>query len=122
MRARMAFMLLGLALATPLQAAGNAAAGSDRFDEECAECHSLKAGKNKKGPSLAGIMGKTAGQVPDFVYSDALRNLHRPWTHDLLDAYLKFPRGAVPGGKMKYDGLPDAQARADIIAFLSAPE
>jgi cytochrome c2 len=26
----------------------------------------------------------------------------------------------VPGGKMKYDGLADAQARADIAAYLAS--
>lgn len=100
-------------------AAGNAANGGDRFDEECAECHSLKAGKNGKGPSLHDVVNRPSASLADFVYSDTMRTLHWAWTPEHLDAYLKSPRSVVPKGKMKYDGLADAQARADVIAFLS---
>lgn len=112
-----ALLMLGISHAA--LAAGNAATGGDRFDEECAECHSLKPGKNGKGPSLHGVLNRSSGTMADFVYSEPLRNLHWTWTPEHLDSYLKSPRTAVPGGKMKYDGLADAQARADVIAFLS---
>jgi cytochrome c len=41
------------------------------------------------------------------------------WSSRQLDAYLTAPKKFVPGGKMKYDGLEDSQARADLIAFLA---
>jgi len=113
-----ALMLLSLSQAA--LAAGNAANGGDRFDEECAECHSLKAGKNGKGPSLHDVVNRPSASLADFVYSDTMRNLRLTWTPEHLDAYLKSPRTVVPKGKMKYDGLADAQARADVIAFLSS--
>lgn len=115
--------LLGLMLLACLDtaalAAGDPGRGGDRFDEECGDCHSLKAGKNKKGPSLAGIVGRKSATVADFVYSDTLKAAGWVWTPERIDAYLKAPKAVVPAGRMKYEGLADAQARADIIAFLS---
>ena len=100
-------------------AAGDAKVGADLFAEHCAECHSLKEGKNKKGPSLFAGFGRKAAAVSDFAYSDALKASGIVWTAEALDPYLALPKKAVPGGKMKYDGLPDAKARADLIAYLA---
>jgi cytochrome c2 len=99
------------------QAAEN---GSSLYDQECAECHSLRPGKTKKGPSLIGITDKPAAQVPGFVYSPALKSADIVWTRERLDAYIADPRKVVHGGgKMKYDGLEDAARRAAIIDFLT---
>lgn len=115
-----AMLVLGNSLSA--RAAGDPKRGADVFDGECAECHSVKQGKNKKGPSLFGIVGQKAAGVPDFAYSDGLKNSGITWTVERLDAYIANPNQAVPGGKMgkKYDGLADPQARADVIAFLNA--
>ena len=99
-------------------AASNAANGQKVFAEECSECHSAKAGKNKKGPSLFGVAGLAAARTPDFEYSDGMRKSGLVWTADKLDAYIKAPKSVVPGGKMKYDGLESADARSDVIAYL----
>jgi cytochrome c len=96
----------------------HAGSGSDVFAQECAECHSLREGKNKKGPSLFAVVGRKAGSVADFNYSDAMKTSGLTWTPSQIDAYVSHPRTVVPEGKMKYDGLADAQARADLIAFL----
>jgi cytochrome c len=101
-------------------AAGDAAQGSKAFEEECADCHSLKEGKNKKGPSLFAIVGRKSATIADFNYSDAMRAKNVVWTSEAISEYIKAPKKVVPGGKMKYDGLPEDALRADIIAFLSA--
>jgi cytochrome c len=95
--------------------------GAVLYDQECADCHSLaRSLKNKKGPSLVGIMGKAAAGVPDYRYSEALKSAGIAWTKDVLDAYIADPKKVVPGGgKMKYDGLDQADERAAIIEFLS---
>jgi cytochrome c len=103
---------------TPVHAA-DAAHGASVFEAECAECHSVKPGKNRKGPSLFGVAGRSAASVPDYVYSEALKNSGLSWTADRLDAYIIAPRKLVPGCKMQYDGLEDAAARADLIEFLN---
>ena len=99
---------------------GDAARGATVFATDCAECHSVKEGKDKKGPSLFGIVGRGAAAHPGFAYSDAMKAAPRVWTPEALSAYLASPKQAVPGGKMKYEGLPGAAARADLIAYLAA--
>lgn len=95
--------------------------GADLYDQECGDCHSLaRPLKNKKGPSLVGIMGKPAAGVPNFAYSAALQASKILWTAETLDAYIKNPKAVVTGGgKMKYDGLANAAERAAIIEFIS---
>ncbi len=99
--------------------AADAKHGADVFAENCAECHSVKEGKNKKGPSLFAVLGRKAGSVGDVAYSDAMKQSGISWAPDKLDAYITDPRKAVPGGKMKFDGLSNATERADLIAYLS---
>ncbi len=111
---------LGLIMdAGQVLAAGDAKRGADVFAEECGDCHSAVPGKNKKGPTLTGINGRKAGSVADFAgYSDAIKQSGITWAPDKIDPNIAAPRKIVPGGKMKYDGLADATARADVIAYL----
>ncbi|MCD2342864.1 c-type cytochrome [Ideonella azotifigens] len=114
-----AAMLALAAMLPAARAAGDMAVGGKLYAENCAECHSVKEGRNKKGPSLFGSFQRKAAALPDFAYSDALKASGIAWTQEQLDAYLTLPKKAVPGGKMKFDGLPDAKERADLIAYLS---
>ncbi len=99
--------------------AADAGRGADVFDSNCAECHSLaRTIKNKKGPSLFGILDRPAASVNGFDYSDALRNAKFVWDAEHLDHYVADPRALVPQGKMKFDGLTDSTDRSDLIAFL----
>ena len=111
---------LGLLLVTGgvAHAAGDAKRGANTFAEECGDCHSPKEGKAKKGPPLFGVVGRAAATGPDFVYSDAMKASGITWSPDKIDTYITLPKKAVQGGKMKYDGLADAAARADVIAYL----
>ena len=117
-------LLAGLALLLAHAAAhagGTPAKGVDVYAEECGDCHSVTPGKNKKGPSLYGVVGRPVASVADYAgYSEAMKQLGGTWTVERIDAYITQPRKLVPGGKMKYDGLADAQARADLIAYLSS--
>lgn len=99
---------------------GDANNGADVFSAQCSICHSVKAGKNKIGPSLAGVVGRKAGSIGNFAYSDAMKNSGLEWTKENLNTYLKKPSAMIAGIKMPYDGLADEKARADLIAFLSA--
>ena len=105
--------------AMPAWAGGDAHRGEDVFAQECAECHSAKEGKNKKGPSLFAVVGRKAAGIADFVYSEAIKQSGITRSVSALDAYLSAPRKAVPGGKMKFDGLADAKDREDLLAYLA---
>jgi len=109
---------VALGSALPAHAA-DADHGAKVFATQCGECHSAKADKNRTGPTLFGVVGRNAGSVPGYRYSEAMKDSKLVWTDDELDAYLTDPRKIVPGGKMKYRGLKDSAARADLIAFLN---
>ena len=86
----------------------------------CKACHSVEPGKNSIGPSLAGIFGAKAGQVPGFEFSDAMKNSGLTFNQATFDRYLTDPRGVVPGTKMAFGGVADAAKRRAIIDYLKA--
>lgn len=95
--------------------------GADSFDAHCAECHSVSSSlKNKKGPTLFGVVGRNAGAISNFNnYSDGLKQSGIVWTPDKLDAYITNPKAVIPDGKMKFKGMADASERQALIEFLS---
>jgi cytochrome c len=113
-----AVVLTASLVATPTQAA-DAQQGARVFEEECSDCHSVTPGRNKKGPSLAGVVGRPSGSISNYKYSDGMKALNVTWDAEHIDAYLAAPKKIVPGGKMKYAGLADGQARTDLLAFLA---
>ena len=98
---------------------GDAAAGRQVY-RKCQACHSLEAGKNALGPSLAGIIGKKSGEVPNYNYSPAMKGANLIWDAATLDAYLLDPPKLVPQNKMPFAGLKTANERKDVIAYLVA--
>jgi cytochrome c len=83
--------------------------------QACTDCHDLD--KNDVGPKHRGVYGRKAGSVPDYEYSDALKNSGVVWDAATLDRWLTNPQAFVPGVKM-YFSLSNPQDRADVIAFL----
>ncbi|MEQ8814823.1 MAG: cytochrome c family protein [Thalassobaculum sp.] len=108
----------------PTLAEGDPAAGKKAF-RKCGACHTVQAGKNRVGPSLAGIVDRQAGSVEGFKYSKAMLNFGAGggiWDAATLDAYLADPRGFIKGNKMAFPGMKDAQERTDVIAYLKAAD
>ena len=81
---------------------GDVAAGEKVF-VQCKTCHVTDEGQNRIGPSLHKIVGRQAGTVPGYSYSAANKNSGITWTQE----------------KMAFAGIPDAQKRADLIAWLA---
>lgn len=98
--------------------AQDATAGAAVFRSQCSICHSPQRGRNLVGPSLFGIVGRKAGQVPGFHYSPANKNSRLTWDPATLDRYLASPSTVVPHTIMTYPGLKDATQRANLIAYL----
>jgi cytochrome c len=114
------FLVLAAAFAFAAPAAaqqGDAARGEQKF-VECAACHSVEKGVTNVGPTLAGIFGRKAGALAEFHYSAAMRKSGITWTPQTLDEYIADPQKRIPANRMPYAGLPDAAARADLIAYL----
>jgi len=84
----------------------------------CAACHDLNTGATRLGPSLKGIFGRTSGTMPNFNYSQAMKAKAVVWNADTLDAYLAAPAKNIPGNRMAFPPMANAQDRADLIAFL----
>lgn len=102
----------------PAFAAGNAAKGEIVF-KRCVMCHVVEKGKKSIiGPNLAGVVGRKAGTA-EFAYSPAMKSSGIVWTADKLDAFIKAPSATVKGTRMAFGGIPNAQDRADLIAFLA---
>jgi cytochrome c len=110
-------VLLILVLVKPAWADGDAARGEKRF-EECAACHTLEQGKHNVGPSLKGVFERTSGGAAGFVYSPAMRRAKIKWTPQTVEEFVTDPQKMVPANRMPYAGMPDAAARADLIAYL----
>ncbi len=105
--------------AVPASAAADAAAGKALFTQKCGICHAPVEGQNKIGPSLWGVVGRKAGTLSTYTYSDAMKNANRTWDQATLDDYLIAPRQKIPGVKMIFAGLPEETDRQNIIAYLS---
>jgi cytochrome c2 len=115
-----AILALAVVGASAMSAAAADPARGERLWRKCASCHTLEAnGRNRAGPRLHGVFGRTAGSVPDYRYSEALKRSGIVWTAQTLDAYIKDSEGFVPGTKM-YGGLTQDADRADLLAFLKA--
>ena len=92
----------------------------------CASCHSIApGGPNMTGPHLYGVVGRKAGSVADYNYSDVVKNAGFTWDAAHLDTWISAPRAMLPGAKMSFVGLKDPKDRTDVIAYLmvnSAPK
>jgi cytochrome c len=93
---------------------GDAARGQALY-QACTGCHSIE--DNDIGPKHRGVVGRTAGSVPDYAYSPALKASGMVWNPANLDRWLANPQALVPGAKM-YFSVADEQTRADLIAYL----
>jgi cytochrome c len=108
----------------PLPDFGTALAKADvakgqQVAQRCQQCHDLsKGGPDKIGPNLWGIVGRPRASRSSFSYSTAMSSSHAPWTFEGLFKYLKSPQAMVPGTKMSFAGLPSAQDRINLIAWL----
>jgi cytochrome c len=99
-------------------AAGDAAAGEAKF-KVCKTCHQIgETARNFVGPELNGLIGRKAGSVSGYNYSDANRNSGLVWDEPTLAKYLRSPRDIVPGTKMAFPGLSSDDDIANVIAYL----
>ena len=91
-----------------------------RVYKKCAACHSKnKDGKNKIGPKLYNVVGRTTGAIPGYKYSKALTSYNKTWTFEELNSFLLKPAAWIKGNKMGFAGLKNDRDRASVILYLN---
>ncbi len=106
---------LPAAFATDSGANGETIVGRSAFEKRCTGCHALD--HEKTGPRLAGVVGRKAGTVAGFPYSDAVKKSEVVWTETVLDKWLTDPETVIPDADMAFR-LDNSAERAAIITFL----
>ncbi|WP_170775728.1 c-type cytochrome [Ruegeria lacuscaerulensis] len=95
-------------------------AGEDLFFSECRRCHAPDATDPSYGPQLDGIVGRKAGTVDGYDYSDVLAGSGIVWTPAALRAWMEDNDGFMPGTKMRHVGIEDRTIQDFILAYLSS--
>ncbi|MGZ9100808.1 MAG: c-type cytochrome [Brevundimonas sp.] len=106
------FWLLFALLAAPTPPQGAADPGARAF-QRCSACHSLVSDE-EPAPRLKDIVGRRAGAVRGFAYSDAMKAAGRRglvWDAATLERFLADPEAVVPGTSMPYQGGSAAERR-----------
>jgi cytochrome c len=113
-------ILVVLTIFTAAHAENSSDDGRMAFNNYCRTCHSIRSGDNRLGPSLAGVVGRKAGSVPGFPYSDSMRNSGVTWDEATLDRFIADTNSVVPNNKMTpFSAVSDPAERAKIVAFLN---
>ena len=87
----------------------------------CLACHTASAdAAHLSGPNLWGIMGRRAGTVPGYTYSDAIAESGVVWGADTLDQYLADPDDYLPGTRMMITPIRDQRQRSAIACYLAS--
>jgi len=115
------FLLAGILAA---HADGDAALGKKVFNR-CMACHEAATDRDKVGPHLLGVVGRTAGSAESFLghYSEAMKSAGAAglvWDEANLTEYLRAPKLKVPGNRMAFAGLASDDDIANVIAYLKA--
>ena len=95
-------------------------AGERLYVAECRRCHAPDAEHASYGPTLENVIGRTAGSVPKYAYSDALANSGIVWTQAALRAWMEDNTGFMPGTKMRHVGIEDRTVQDFILAYLAS--
>ena len=96
-------------------------AGAQLFDLDCSTCHNLNAEQHGAGPHLVGVIGRRAGEVEGYRFSDAFDSLDVVWTQDSITRFLTAhrPEAVRPDTSMSSPGIGEAEARA-IANYISS--
>jgi cytochrome c len=87
--------------------------------EPCAHCHQIGRGaRSATGPLLQGLAGRKAGTLPGYPFSPAMQASGLTWDAATLDRFIAAPQAMVPGTRMVYAGMDDADRRRALVEFI----
>jgi len=99
-------------------ASTSASPSGESLYQKCIACHSF--GYNRTGPDHCGLVGRVAGELNGFEYTDAMRSSKIVWTVENLDRFLAAPLEVVPDTSMGFIGVDDSGQRSKLIAYIQA--
>lgn len=111
-------------LATMLVVVASQASAQDadagmRVFNQCRSCHQVgETAKNGVGPTLNGVLGRAAGTVAGYNYTQANKDSGITWDDAVFAEYIRDPKRKIPGTKMAYAGLRNDKQIADLTAYL----
>jgi cytochrome c len=101
---------------------GTAAAAEDGqalFAKNCGICHVVaKSEPPRQGPYLGGVVGRHAGKIENFPYSNGLKTATFNWTPEKLDQWIADPQSLIQDSYMMYKQA-DPAIRTAIIGYLA---
>jgi cytochrome c len=119
-----AFAVLTFTVAASAQ---DAEKGKSQF-AQCRACHTVEKGQNRVGPTLFGILGRKAGTVEKYAYSQIMKEAAEKglvWNEKNMDEYLEDPNEFLKKyvGKDSADNkmpnkFPNEALRKNVIAYL----
>ena len=119
-----ALTLGGLFAGPGLAQDADLAAEGEKIFRRCAACHQIGEGaSNGVGPMLNGVVGRTAGGLEDYDYSEAMQEAGAGglvWDEATLSSFLENPREVVEGTKMAFPGLRKEEDRQAVIEYLKS--
>ncbi len=102
----------------------NLVAAGQRSFIKCQACHMVgEKAQRRVGPPLNGVVGRAAGISEGFLYSPGMKKVAADdlvWSVEILDAFLVTPRKVIPGTTMGFAGIPKAEERKALIAYLAS--
>lgn len=114
-------LLIAVAAAVLLSAGPGLAAdpnhGKQLF-QACAACHGSNGQGGQLGPKLMGVVGRKAGSLDTFRYSNAMKRSNIVWDETHLRDYVMNPQAVVKGNRMPFSGVHNRNDAADLAAYL----
>ncbi|KFE36986.1 c-type cytochrome [Thioclava atlantica] len=96
----------------------------EKVFKKCKACHQVgEDAKNRVGPVLNGLIGRTAGTVDGFKYSKSMKEHGENglvWTQKTVEEYLADPKGYIPKNKMSFAGLKDPEDVKAVLAYIES--
>jgi cytochrome c len=109
-------------VAVPVAASAQDAEAGAAVFKKCAACHQIGPNaKNGLGPSLQCVVGKPAGHVEGYNYSDAVKNSGITWDDEHLLKWFEKDDAVIKGNKMIFPaGIKNEEDRVNLLAYIKA--